>query len=358
MENPLIPGEPAVVKGVPVPANVDVWQIGTEGGFLPAAVKLIANGLPGAGAPPAPNPPFLVATAERPDIIVDFSRVPLNSKVLLYNDAPAPYPAGAPNSDWFFGSRKTPIVTSPGFGPNTRTPLQFRIVSAPAGMPPIDLADIPVLAGAAPTLPTAADPINGGLKLNITGSSHTFNDVNYLVLPNTQELTLNETFDPYGRLIQLLGTTTAVAGGGFGTPYEGPGSAPQLVQYGTIQIWNIYNLTADAHPMHFHLFNVMVLRRRPFSAANFTGIPAWTGPGVGPDQNETGWKETVRMMPGTCTTVAILVEHPLPGRTVTVAEDVVSTLPSSPRTGGDEYVWHCHILEHEEHDMMHALVAL
>ena len=357
MEDPLIPGEPALVKGLPVPANVNVWQIGTEGGFLPVPVQLFKNGLPGPGAPLLPSPPFLVTTAERPDIIVDFKNVPAGSKVLLYNDAPAPYPAGAKVNDWFFGSNKTPVPTTVGNGPNTRTPLQFQVLAGTPSQSVSVPASIPV-----EMLPTIADLVNGGLKLNIPGTSHVFNGISYNVLPFTQELTLNERFDTYGRLIQMLGTTTPVAGGGFGTPYDGVGSmAPQMVQYGTIQIWNIYNLTADAHPMHFHLFNVMVLRRRPFNAANFTGIPAFTGPGVGPDPNETGWKETVRAMPGECITVAILVEHPLPSRMVDVPQAVGSparsTLPVSPRTGGDEYVWHCHILEHEEHDMMHAMVA-
>jgi spore coat protein A, manganese oxidase len=353
MEDPLVPGEPALVKGLPVPANVNVWQIGTEAGFLPQPVQLFQNGLPGPGAPLAPNPPFLVTTAERPDILVDFSNVPVGSKVLLYNDAPAPYPGGSPLNDWFFGSNKTPVPTTVGNGPNTRTPLQFQIV-ATGGVPP-NVSAFPNLTGVVPTLPTTADAVNGGLKLNIPGGNFSYNGLNYLVLTNTQELTLNEMFDAWGRLEQRIGTTAPAPGGGFGTPYVG--ATPQTAQYGTIQIWNIYNLTADAHPMHFHLFNVMVLRRRPFNAANFTGIPAWTGPGVGPDANETGWKETVRMMPGTCTTVAILVEHPLPTRTVNVAPNVTATLPSSPRIAGDEYVWHCHILEHEEHDMMHPLSA-
>jgi spore coat protein A len=362
MEDPLFPGEPALVKGLPVPANVNVWQIGTEGGFLPVPVQLFAAGLPGPGAPLLPSPPFLVTTAERPDIIVDFSLVPAGSKVLLYNNAPAPYPAGAKVNDWFFGSIKTPVPTTVGNGPNTRTPLQFQVLAGSPSQSPTVPASIAV-----EMLPTTPDLVNGGLTLNIPGTSHVFNGISYNLLPFTQELTLNEGFDPYGRLIQMLGTTTPVAGGGFGTPYDGVGSvAPQMVQYGTIQIWNIYNLTADAHPMHFHLFNVMVLRRRPFNAVAFTGIPAFTGPGVGPDPNETGWKETVRAMPGECITVAILVERPLPTYGAnqqyvdvpqTAGGSVRCNLPLSPRTGGHEYVWHCHILEHEEHDMMHAMVA-
>jgi FtsP/CotA-like multicopper oxidase with cupredoxin domain len=90
-----------------------------------------------------------------------------------------------------------------------------------------------------------------------------------------------------------------------------------------------------------------------------------------------GLKETVTVYPGQVTIVAALVEDPMPpglyardvnGRpqvAVTVgANTVLSTVPPSPRlatdyglTNHDEYVWHCHILEHEEHDMMRPLVA-
>jgi spore coat protein A len=131
--------------------------------------------------------------------------------------------------------------------------------------------------------------------------------------------------------------------------------------------------------MHFHLFNVMVLRRRPFRL-NHAGSPVFIGRGVGPDPNETGWKETVRMNPGECTTIAILVENPfeLPEQSSGVKGDPATRtfswnengatvtsnpVPASPRMRSqfgitsDEYVWHCHILEHEEHDMMHSLNA-
>jgi spore coat protein A len=134
--------------------------------------------------------------------------------------------------------------------------------------------------------------------------------------------------------------------------------------------------------MHFHLFNVRVLSREPMAAvkAYAGGIPA-TKAGRGPDWNEMGWKETVKAHPGEVTTVLVLVEHPLPGgvRTVDVSGQVpdpaipgaflpfgpfTGNLPQSPRLAamgaafaGDEYVWHCHILEHEEHDMMRPLVG-
>jgi spore coat protein A, manganese oxidase len=349
MEDPVVPGEPWIGPNkLPVPAPVNVWQIGTEGGFLPTAVPLFINGSPTFLSP------LLVGPAERPDVYVDFSACG-SSKVLLYNDAPAPYPGGSAMFDYFLGVKGVLA----GSGPNTRTLMRFN-VAAGVGTP-FTPPSIP----ANPTLPTVPDLVNGGLNLALSpGGTYSHNGATYTVATTTQELTLNEAFDLSGRLMQLVGTSVPlVAGAGFGRAYLD--TPTEFVKYKTIQIWNIYNLTADAHPMHFHLFNVMVLRRRPFRVNQFNGIPIFTAPGIGPDLTETGWKETVKMYPGTCTTVAVLVEEPLPNRTVNVSTSnglASGTVPSSPRLAtagitGDEYVWHCHILEHEEHDMMRPLVG-
>jgi spore coat protein A len=108
----------------------------------------------------------------------------------------------------------------------------------------------------------------------------------------------------------------------------------------------------DTHPMHFHLVNVQVLGRAPFNAAKAIFAP--TGPFVAPDANELGFKETVKMHPGQVTRVAMKFD--LPPVPSTVNGHPVN-FPTSPRTGGYEYVWHCHILEHEEHDMMRPLIV-
>jgi spore coat protein A len=96
--------------------------------------------------------------------------------------------------------------------------------------------------------------------------------------------------------------------------------------------------------MHFYLSNVQVLGGAPFTTI---GIP--DGPFQPPDDNYRGWKETVRMNPGQITRV--ISEFAL-------ASNLPFSVPPSPRTGGNEYVWHCHILEHEEHDMMRPLIVL
>jgi spore coat protein A len=139
--------------------------------------------------------------------------------------------------------------------------------------------------------------------------------------------------------------------GGFGMKFE-DSSTENVLGSGTKEIWNIYNLTADAHPIHFHLANVLILSRQAINAKQFAGTPQFLGNPTPPDPNEMGWKETVRMNPSECTT--LLMDFTLPPDPVVNGERVA--VPPSPRTGGCEYVWHCHILEHEEHDMMRPLV--
>jgi spore coat protein A len=166
-----------------------------------------------------------------------------------------------------------------------------------------------------------------------------------------RQLTLNETFDPYGRLIQMLGTLLPPGSpsAGFGRPYESP--VTEYATQGTTEVWEIFNTTADVHPMHFHLVNVQVINRQPFQVSSLgktRGGVNFTGPAVPAEPNETGWKETVMMFPGTVTRIIMRFDLP----------SVPFSVPPSPRTGGNEYVWHCHILEHEEHDMMRPLVVL
>jgi len=122
-----------------------------------------------------------------------------------------------------------------------------------------------------------------------------------------------------------------------------------------VEVWTIYNLTADTHPMHFHIVDVQVLSRQAFTLSKgvFTLTPLTQ---TGPELWELGYKETVKMNPGQVTTVCMQFKLPT----------VPFTVPFSTRgmgAGGaiipqaNEYVWHCHILEHEEHDMMRPLVV-
>jgi FtsP/CotA-like multicopper oxidase with cupredoxin domain len=115
--------------------------------------------------------------------------------------------------------------------------------------------------------------------------------------PVNRMLTLNEDFDDYGRLIQTLGTFTQFTDNQglptWGQPYTAP--VTENPSAGAVEVWQLFNLTGDTHPIHFHLVNVQIIQRQPFS-----GVPGnfnFTGPPIPPDTNEIGWKETVRMNP-------------------------------------------------------------
>ena len=304
----------------------DFLVLGTEGGFLPNPVLVPSNA------------PFNAATlsgslitgpAERWDLLIDFSGF-VGQKVILYNDAPAPFPMGDPRNDYFPGAPKNPTITTPGFGPNSRQLMRFKVVPATSADPPLAISP-------ATDLTAGNDPLP--VPLGVTA------------LPPgvpVRRLTLNETADAFGRLIQLLGTDVPLVnvGQGFGRGYTDP--TTETVKAGSSEVWQILNLTGDTHPIHFHLVNVQIISRQPFSVKNYNGgAPTLSGPARPPDQNERGWKETVRMNPGEVTT--IIMRFNLPAAPFVV--------PPSPRTGGNEYVWHCHILEHEEHDMMRPLVV-
>jgi spore coat protein A len=299
-------------------------QIGTEGGFLVAPVMLDGS---------TPELTLTLAPAERADVIVDFGKTEPGDVLLLHNDAPVPFPGGTPLADFHPENNRLEHPPEPGYGPNTQTVLQFRV--GPRSGPP---EGKPVKLQLPDQYPALLAPI--GVMTPPPGVV-------------VRDLTLNEAIDQYGRLMQLLGTNDPTGPRAFGRTYES--AATETPAAGDVEVWRIFNVSADAHPIHFHLVNVQVLSRQRFNVRRYDGVPAFLGPPVPPDRNERGWKETVRMNPGECTTV--IMQFNLP-----VVKDwrnplVTIPVPPSPRTGGHEYVWHCHILEHEEHDMMRPLIV-
>ena len=347
------PGEARVGPSGPI-----MYQVGTEGGFLPAvAIHENTTPLPLDPADQTrntalPDGPFnlLLAPAERADVVIDFNGVPAGSTFILFNDAVAPFPGGDSRNSYFTGDGdQTASGAAPntlaGFGPNTQTLLKITVTS-----------------GSGDSVPTSTwlGKLNTQLKTNfLTGNQPglLYNNGDPSVpgpVPYTgpidRKLTLNEDFDDYGRLIQTLGTDGSLsldnAGANtWGLPYTS--NATETPSAGAIEVWQLFNLTADTHPIHFHLVNVQLIQRQPFSGDPSAGITL--GKPTPPDPNEIGWKETVRMNPGEATTV--IAQFTLPKLPASMGD------PISPRTGGHEYVWHCHILEHEEHDMMRPLVV-
>jgi spore coat protein A, manganese oxidase len=310
----------------------DFLVLGTEGGFLPKPA-LVPSNVPFNAA--ALSGSLITAPAERWDLIVDFSGF-AGKKIILYTDAPAPFPIGDSRNDYFPGAPKNPTVSTPGFGPNTRQILRFNVAPATSADPPLAITTSTDLT---PDLDPFLVPPGVAVQNGV---------VNLPPGTPVRQLTLNEQFDVNGRLIQVLGTNRHGAGSpyNFGREYLDPASETPTA--GATEVWQIANLTGDTHPIHFHLVNVQILARQPFKAnSSYTGTPSYTGPARGPDPTELGWKETVRMNPGEVTTVIMQFNLPV----------VPFSVPASPRTGGNEYVWHCHILEHEEHDMMRPLIV-
>lgn len=139
-------------------------------------------------------------------------------------------------------------------------------------------------------------------------------------------MTLNEIDDANGNAMQML-----LDGKRWSDPIsENP-------RQGSIETWSFVNLTGDAHPIHLHLVRFQLLDRRPFDlfAWNARRELKFTGPAQPPEPHEMGWKDTVRADPGMVTRIAMRFEGE-PGR----------------------YVWHCHILEHEDNEMMRPYEVL
>jgi spore coat protein A, manganese oxidase len=309
------------------PLGPPIIQIGNECGFL-VTETTHPNGLPTNVATFTGN--LLLAPAERADIIIDFTGK-AGQEFMLYNDSPAPFPGGAPTNDYYLGNAHNPIQPLAGTGPDTRNVVRIKVVAAatpdpqPAGpiLNPANLDPQPLVPYTTTVAPIPPLPLPANVPI--------------------RELTLNEVFDNYGRLIQMLGTTKPTIYN-YGIPYADP--ATEQIGNGMTEIWRIYNTTADTHPIHIHLVNLQILQRQPFKFVK--GLFALTGAARGPEPEEVGWKETIKMNPGEAITMIAKFDLPT---------GLPFAVPSSPRTGGNEYVWHCHILEHEEHDMMRPLVV-
>jgi hypothetical protein len=147
---------------------------------------------------------------------------------------------------------------------------------------------------------------------------------------HTRRLALFETGDSFGRLMNELGT---VADGALG--FRDPVTENPALD--ATEMWEVFNTTADTHPIHLHLVQFQVVSRQKFRAVvdPATGLTKvrLLGRPKPPAANETGWKDTVQMPPGEVTRIVARFDRP------------------------GKYVWHCHILEHEDYEMMRPYVV-
>lgn len=278
--------------------NQSFIQIGSDGGFLPFPVTLTE---------------LLLAPAERADILIDFSILEPETKIILTNDAPAPFPNGRiPDPDTVGQIMQFTILDTPEVPPNKL---------------PAKLNKIPVLT---PDVPKKI------LTLNIVRSAPT-------------------------RPLELL-----LDGQTWGAKIS------ELPIVGSTVEWEIVNLTNGAHPIHVHLIQFQVKNRQNFDGAKYNEEwiklngepplkhptiplavePFLEGNPIDPPLNERGWKDTVIMMPGQVTRLK-LRWAPQDGNPKEVKPGV-NLFPFDP-TFGPGYVWHCHIVDHEDNEMMRPL---
>jgi spore coat protein A len=243
---------------------------------------------------PVPMSALLIAPGERADVIIDFAGHRRGSFIVT-NNARAPYPAGA---------RATLSQL-----------LKIRVNRA--------------LRGADGTTPAA--------KLKLPS-------LPLLPVPSvTRVQHLSETLDPLTDAPIHLNVEDA--------PYLSADGLPGVTtkpRAGATEDWLLVNTTADTHPIHLHLVTFEVIDRTPFDVAAYdpgTQAITYTGPAVPAHPNENGRKDTVQAHPGQVTRIRARFELP---------DEGAIQLPPDVGVSNPQYVWHCHILEHEENDMMRA----
>jgi FtsP/CotA-like multicopper oxidase with cupredoxin domain len=397
--------------GVPDPAaqGPKFYQIGNEGGILPgvavrdnqpvnydydrgSATFGNVQNLEGAD-PTIKGVTVFLGPAERADVIVDFSTVAPGTNVILYNDAPSPVPGFQPRYDYYTGN---PDLTSTGGapqtqvgkGPNTRTIMQFRVAGTPA--PTYNLAALQsalpnayVLSQPPPIVPQTYYP--GAYQSNVGDQHAKINDTSLTYAPvgstiknktlQAEQKAIVELFEQYGRMNATLGyeifdpTANPARSNGIGFAYIDP--PVEVFQRGQIQLWKITHNGVDTHPIHIHLNNAQIINR-----------VGWDGTIKPPEPYERGWKETIRMNP--LESIFIAQKADLPTTPFAVPDSMRPLNPTrplgnmegftniNPKTGqpitttptvnamtnfSHEYAWHCHILGHEENDMMRPLMV-
>ncbi|MBI5232075.1 MAG: multicopper oxidase domain-containing protein [Coriobacteriales bacterium] len=408
--------------GVPDPATAgpDWIQIGTESGFLPKPAIVPQQPVVWNADPTTFNMgnvsdhSLLLGPAERADVVVDFSDY-RGKTLLIYNDAPAAFPARDARLDYYTNAPdlsdtggygvdgKGPQV---GFGPNTRTVMQIKVKD----VAPADPYDVDALNAAFASTDTTegvfessqnpiivpearhneaynstftADPFVRIFQNEITFETLNGESLTIPLAPKAIQDEMGETYDPlYGRMASKLGlelpNTTAqnqnfVLQNFIDPPTEMVDvemEALAPVAGDSTQLWKITHNGVDTHPIHFHLFDVQLINR-----------VGWDNGVRPPDDNEIGWKETVRISPLEDTIVALRPTKPkapfgMPESVrpldptmplgssgqftnfdPTTGEQIVPPTVNALYNFGWEYTWHCHILSHEEMDMMRPVKA-
>jgi bilirubin oxidase len=286
----LVSGDPGLR---PAAAALPFWQIGAEGGFLPAPVMLDQ---------------LLMSPAERADVIVDFTGLPAGTEIFMVNEGPdEPFGGGIAGVDFPYADPATTgqvmrFVVGPLSGADQSTPPAQLVLPArvPLGLPSVtrqvslneeDSKTVRVVDDGAGNIVLACD---------------------------------DPAAAPFGPSEALLGVMHTMGMDSMPMPMMWAEPISENPALGTTEVWEIFNYTMDAHPIHIHEVMFEVFDRQTFDM--MTGMP--TGAVRLPEVWETGVKDTVIAYPGEITRVKARFD--LQGL----------------------YVWHCHIVEHEDNEMM------
>jgi spore coat protein A len=368
-----------------------LWVIGTDGGYLDRPVKIDPT--------MKANNVLPMMSGERYWVIVDFkgyeagkvgpNGVPYSGSWNLKNNAKTPYPAGAAPQGSTVGRimqfrvAGPPPVKDLSYNPATGAPLR--------STPMVRLTGATVQKTRQLTLnevmgmpKTAIDPVTGVSTVYPGGPLE-------ILVNNTKwagERIVGVTGDHYD-MLPIPGFTKRDNSDGTSTYYS------ELPAEGETEIWEIVNLTADAHPMHLHLVQFQLLNRQGYNTNKYTKayaaafpvgydytmmtqtmggmfLPAYgpplpynsgnpralggnpditpflQGPILLPKPHENGWKDTIMALPGQVTRLLVRwAPTDLPAST----SPANAFFPFDP-DGGHGYVWHCHIVDHEDNEMM------
>jgi FtsP/CotA-like multicopper oxidase with cupredoxin domain len=298
-----------------------ISQIGTDSGLLPAPVAVPADGL-------------ILASAERADLLVDFSDLAPGSHLTLVNTAGAPF-----DGHRFPAARAAQAADLEQLLPYPAV-MRFDAVAGPATRrpPPERLAtDL--------TPPTPAD-LSGAVRRAVALVEQELDDTPNMLTMRELADASDDPDEPVITVVDQDGTTVArlrtVA-----THFEDATSFFPML--GGWEVWQLLNLSGDTHPIHLHLDPFHVLGRRPITV---------TVPTDGISDHET--TATVRLAPDPDDPLDHAVDANEGGLkdTVRVNPSEIVELAVRFQTYSGRYMYHCHILEHEDRDMMRPIVIM
>jgi FtsP/CotA-like multicopper oxidase with cupredoxin domain len=385
-----------------------LWQIGTDGGLLDTPVKLLGLPEPVNQNDPRPTTRLFLAPSERADVIIDFADQQ-GKRFTLTNDAQVPFPSGVPldPSDPTrhvmqfqvtlpLSSRDTsfdPASGQPLRGGRNQEPVIVRLVN--------------------PTTGTLAPGVRPTVKRQLilfefeSPSSAGGNAAGTPVEDLVNNTKWNGRRDGGGN-DPLPGSTADQNGQGLWLT--------ELPRVGSTEVWEFLNLTVDAHPIHIHLIQFQLLNRQPVAIDPNTGAPTYvagwaaqfpggtfngeradgtwgpvdypkgtiipgygppnnyfrpnadgalggnlafspflSGPPIPPNPNEAGWKDVAKVFPGFVNRYVI---RWAPQATAINGVRAGQNLYSFDPTKGPGYLVHCHILDHEDNEMMRPYIPV